>query len=95
MCLHICNTLMRTNNLSREMQAFLLGYLIISICEIFSIGEFPLDPRVRLVCRQWMGRLKSKFANLAPGFQRDSYWGHLGNDVDALYQRHRGLPTDG
>ncbi|GAB1313265.1 hypothetical protein MFIFM68171_03475 [Madurella fahalii] len=32
----------------REMQAFLLGYLIISICEIFSIGEFPLDPRVRL-----------------------------------------------
>ncbi|KAL2259085.1 hypothetical protein VTK26DRAFT_7367 [Humicola hyalothermophila] len=31
----------------REMQAFLVGYIIISICEIFSIGEFPLDSEVR------------------------------------------------
>ncbi|AEO71408.1 fc0135d6-3627-4df2-bcc3-ca4baf63580c [Thermothielavioides terrestris] len=32
----------------REMQAFLLGYLLISICEIFSVGEFPLNSKVRL-----------------------------------------------
>jgi hypothetical protein len=32
----------------REMQAFLLGYILISICEIFSVGDFPLDSRVRL-----------------------------------------------
>ncbi|KAF4452470.1 hypothetical protein F53441_4675 [Fusarium austroafricanum] len=27
----------------REMQLFLIGYIIISICEIFSVGEFPLS----------------------------------------------------
>jgi hypothetical protein len=32
----------------REMQLFLLGYLIISICEIFSVGVFPLDETVRI-----------------------------------------------
>ncbi|KAK4458835.1 chitin synthase III catalytic subunit [Cladorrhinum samala] len=32
----------------REMQVFLAGYLLISICEIFSIGEFPLNYKARL-----------------------------------------------
>ncbi|KAK3948843.1 chitin synthase III catalytic subunit [Pseudoneurospora amorphoporcata] len=32
----------------REMQVFLLGYIIISICEIFSVGEFPLNSTVRI-----------------------------------------------
>lgn len=32
----------------REMQLFLLGYIIISICEIFTIGGFPLNNSVRL-----------------------------------------------
>ncbi|RDA93208.1 hypothetical protein CP533_3176 [Ophiocordyceps camponoti-saundersi (nom. inval.)] len=32
----------------REMQLFLVGYIIIEICEIFSVGEFPLDPAVRV-----------------------------------------------
>lgn len=31
----------------REMQLFLLGYLLIAICEIFSVGGFPLDDTVR------------------------------------------------
>lgn len=31
----------------REMQFFLVGYIIISICEIFTIGGFPLDGIVR------------------------------------------------
>lgn len=31
----------------REMQLFLLGYIIISICEIFSVGEFPIGKKVR------------------------------------------------
>lgn len=31
------------------MQLFLLGYIIISICEIFTIGWFPLDGAVRRV----------------------------------------------
>ncbi|KAI4662858.1 hypothetical protein J4E85_009541 [Alternaria conjuncta] len=33
----------------REMQLFLLGYIVISICEIFTIGGFPLNSTVRIV----------------------------------------------
>lgn len=33
---------------AREMQIFLLGYIILSICEIFTVGEFPLEKRVRI-----------------------------------------------
>jgi hypothetical protein len=33
----------------REMQLFLLGYIIVSICEIFTIGGFPLNSTVRIV----------------------------------------------
>ncbi|KAK3899937.1 chitin synthase III catalytic subunit [Staphylotrichum tortipilum] len=32
----------------REIQVFLLGYLLISICEIFSVGGFPISSKVRL-----------------------------------------------
>jgi hypothetical protein len=31
----------------REMQLFLVGYIIISICEIFTVGGFPLNTTVR------------------------------------------------
>jgi hypothetical protein len=30
------------------MQLFLIGYIIIEICEIFTIGEFPLSGKVRI-----------------------------------------------
>lgn len=30
------------------MQLFLVGYIILSICEIFTVGEFPLNPTVRI-----------------------------------------------
>lgn len=33
----------------REFQLFLLGYIIVEICEIFTVGGFPLEPKVRLV----------------------------------------------
>ncbi|KAL3427547.1 chitin synthase export chaperone [Phlyctema vagabunda] len=32
----------------REMQLFLIGYIIIEICEIFTVGEFPLNSKVRI-----------------------------------------------
>ncbi|UNI19949.1 hypothetical protein JDV02_006091 [Purpureocillium takamizusanense] len=32
----------------REMQLFLVGYIIISICEIFSVGVFPISRTVRI-----------------------------------------------
>ncbi|PLB45417.1 hypothetical protein P170DRAFT_243463 [Aspergillus steynii IBT 23096] len=31
----------------REIQLFLLGFIVIEICEIFSVGGFPLDSAVR------------------------------------------------
>lgn len=31
------------------MQLFLIGYIIIEICEIFTVGEFPLDSKIRVV----------------------------------------------
>lgn len=31
----------------REIQLFLLGYIVIEICEIFTVGGFPLDNTVR------------------------------------------------
>ena len=31
------------------MQLFLLGFIIIEICEIFTVGGFPLDENVRKV----------------------------------------------
>lgn len=33
----------------REFQIFLLGYIIVEICEIFTVGGFPLDSKVRRV----------------------------------------------
>lgn len=31
------------------MQLFLIGYILISICEIFSVGVFPLNEKARIV----------------------------------------------
>lgn len=33
----------------REMQLFLVGYILISICEIFSVGQFPFNKTARVV----------------------------------------------
>lgn len=33
----------------REMQVFLVGYILIEICEIFTVGKFPLSSKVRIV----------------------------------------------
>jgi membrane-bound metal-dependent hydrolase YbcI (DUF457 family) len=34
----------------KEMQLFLLGYALISLCEIFTVGGFPLEGGARRVC---------------------------------------------
>lgn len=31
------------------MQVFLIGYILIEICEIFTVGKFPLKDTVRIV----------------------------------------------
>lgn len=33
----------------REMQLFLASYIILEICEIFTVGKFPLNNTVRIV----------------------------------------------
>jgi hypothetical protein len=38
---------------------FLIGYTVVSICEIFTVGAFPLDATVRKVCRgRFHGRIR-------------------------------------
>lgn len=39
---------MLTDYPRREMQLFLIGYVLIEICEIFTVGGFPLPNRVRI-----------------------------------------------
>lgn len=52
------------------MQVFLVGYLAISICEIFSIGEFPLAESVRIA-----------FSALHIGFITATIWALMVNAV--------------
>ncbi|KAK4455675.1 chitin synthase export chaperone [Podospora aff. communis PSN243] len=54
----------------REMQVFLAGYILISICEIFSIGEFPLAENVRIA-----------FSALHIGFTTATIWALMINAV--------------
>lgn len=41
------------DGVDREMQLFLLGFIIIEICEIFTVGGFPLNDAVRKVRVVW------------------------------------------
>lgn len=63
------------SHIYREMQLFLLSYIVVEICEIFTVGEFPLSSTVRIVrsfrCRQ--NRMKMIEANVCPGFHRSTY----------------------
>ena len=36
--------------MNREIQLFLLGFIVIEICEIFTVGGIPLHDSVRKVC---------------------------------------------
>lgn len=38
------------------MQLFLVGYIIIEICEIFTVGKFPLESKVVIVSQIPLGR---------------------------------------
>lgn len=46
----------------REFQLFLVGYMIVEICEIFTVGGFPLERKVRLV-RLCPPAMRFKYAN--------------------------------
>lgn len=47
--LSIRSSIASDTDMDREIQLFLLGYVIISICEIFTVGAFPLADNVRKV----------------------------------------------
>jgi hypothetical protein len=42
-------SLVSAHSCCREMQLFLVGYIIIEICEIFTVGKFPLNSKVVIV----------------------------------------------
>ncbi|KAK3344054.1 chitin synthase export chaperone [Lasiosphaeria hispida] len=65
----------------REMQVFLVGYIIISMCEIFTIGEFPLSANVRIA-----------FSGIHIGFVTATIWALLVNAVVGYQLLDDGTP---
>ena len=65
----------------REIQLFLVGYIIVEICEIFTVGGFPLDRKVRLVCIQFV----SNHCSAAHCFDQGFTAVHLGAIVATLW----------
>ena len=53
-CISRTNEMVRQSTYThdrREMQLFLLSYVVISIAETFTVGKFPLNNTVRIVSR--------------------------------------------
>lgn len=46
-----CQRDLRWTDQSREMQLFLVAFIVVEICEIFTVGGFPLHDSVRKVGR--------------------------------------------
>jgi hypothetical protein len=78
------------------MQLFLLGYIIISICEIFSVGLIPFGGKmgedVRIVC--FSQPLGSLLANTMPGLFCNPHWHDCRDHMGSYAQRRRWLSTD-
>jgi hypothetical protein len=64
----------------REMQVFLVGYLLISLCEIFTVGGIPLDGDVRKVGYSFSGMLTMILTRL--GLYGDSSRSRCCDDMD-------------
>lgn len=81
-------------NIPREFQLFLLGYIVVEICEIFSVGGIPLDRKVRIVCtlsrRGGAGNLL-----ITPGIYWNPRGCNSGHALDSAAQRCRGFPASG
>lgn len=68
----------------REMQIFLIGYILIEICEIFTVGGFPLPKNVRIVCGFDITLATAKLL-LTPlvGFHWGPHWSYHGSHLDS------------
>src|SRR5436853_3435826 len=74
------------------MQLFLLGYLIIEICEIFTVGEFPLAAKVRIVSLS--SHMIPRPTGSDPlGLHRNTSWHDCCNHMDSDAQRGGGIPN--
>jgi hypothetical protein len=76
------------------MQLFLIGYILVSICEIFTVGGIPLDDDVRKV---WISIYrKNRCQRLTQiGFHSCPPRPHNSDDMDSTPQRGRGIPITG
>lgn len=77
--------------LGREMQLFLVGYIIIEICEIFTVGGFPLDSAVRRVSF-WPDEQRYRLTR-SPGLRCRSHGHYRRHTMDPNAQRYCRLPT--
>lgn len=76
----------------REMQLFLLGYIIIEICEIFTVGGFPLSSRVRIVSSTLDASLARSLT--CSGLYRRTHWRNNGHPLGSCLEFSRRLPID-
>lgn len=65
----------------REFQLFLLGYIIIELCEIFTVGGFPLGSKVRMVKMYGSKRMSSSL--IGQGIYRYPPGCHCGHIMGA------------
>lgn len=80
--------------LDSEMQLFLLGFIVIMICEIFTVGGIPLDDTVRKVRINCDSRLcHSSVLTGASGLLGGPCCSYHCNMLDSPAQRSRGLPA--
>lgn len=77
------------------MQLFLLGYIIIEICEIFTVGEFPLSSTVRIVSLFPVVTVALLHVSLLinSGLYRYSHRVHRCNNLDPHAERVHWLPN--
>ncbi|KAJ9622376.1 hypothetical protein H2203_006595 [Taxawa tesnikishii (nom. ined.)] len=78
----------------REMQIFLLSYIIISICEIFTIGGFPLDGAVRRVS-EIVGTIPSHVSDAFTGFHSSAHRSNHRIRLDSHDERRSRLSATG
>ena len=78
----------------REFQLFLVGYMIVEICEIYTVGGFPLDRKVRLVRLALLPICTSKMLTTV-GLYRCSSRFNRCNPMGSALERYCRVPDSG
>lgn len=78
---------------TREIQLFLVGYMIVEICEIFTVGGFPLQTNVRLVRDYLLTWTPDTVADFLSGVHGNPPWSYSSNNLGPTAQWRDWLST--